>query len=352
MASPVVNRTPARGLQDLADDYKRKMGRTPAQGVSAPPGTPAPRPAAPVAQGVSAPPLAPKPPTAPVHGASAPPLAPNAPGVPVAPGAPAAAPAPAPVSVTPTPAPGAAAPGAPLTNTAPLDPSLVANANAYRDRIGVSEGRESAPDQRLTDLYNQYKDRMSTDTTKRAIGRATLANADAATGQKQAYQEAMAARGITGTGAGADVSGRIDEAARRRSASAAADISLGREGQLDALTLGGLGIAGAQSSLDLARAGQTNSLYGGAAGAYAAPLQQNLAERGFNLDQYRTQAQIDLQRQQEERARQQQQEDAYRNALSAIPAAGVAAPFGGAYAPSHGSVGAVGVRGALGRNWN
>jgi len=220
-------------------------------------------------------------------------------------------------------------PGAPLVNTAPMNPDLQELANDYKSRLAQSRGGENAADPRLTDQYNQYQSRLNSDTTHRAIGRATLANADMAAGQKQAYAEAAAAKGISGTGAGADVSGRIDEAARRRSAGAAADISLGREGQLDALTLGGLGIAGAQSQLNLARAGQTNALYGNAVGVVGAPAQQNLAERSFNLQQYQTQAQIDLARQAQEQARQAQQEQAYRNALTAIPSSGVTAPFNG-----------------------
>lgn len=246
----------------------------------------------------------------------------------------AVAPAPTPVAspVTPTPAPAAAPSGAPagsLVNTAPVNQGLQDLANDYKDRITQSRGTESTADPRLTSLYDQYQSRLGADPTKRAIGRATLANADMATGQKQAYQEALAAQGKSGTGAGADVSGRFDEAARRRSSGAAADISLGREGQLDALTLGGLGIAGAQSQLNLARSGQTNSLLGGGVSVIGAPGAANLAERGFNLQQYTQQGQLDLQRAQEERARQAQQEQAYRNALSAIPTSGVSAPFGG-----------------------
>lgn len=214
----------------------------------------------------------------------------------------------------------------PLVNTAPVNQDLQEVANDYKKRYKQSQATENAEDPRLTQQYNQYQSRLGADVTKRAIGRATLANADVATGQKQAYQEAAAARGVSGTGAAADVSGRFDEAARRRSAGAAADISLGREGQLDALTLGGLGIAGAQSNLNLARAGATNSLYGNAANTVGAPSAQNLAERGFNLQQYSTQAQIDLQRQQAEQARQAQQEQAYRNALQTVQSTSVAPP--------------------------
>jgi len=240
---------------------------------------------------------------------------------------------------------------APLVNTAPKDPGLVELGEDYKKRLKQAQGGESAEDPRLTQQYNQYQSRLSSDTTNRAIGRATLANADIAAGQKANYAEQASARGLSDTGAASDVADRANEAARRRSAGAAADISLGREGQLDALTLGGLGIAGAQSNLNLARSGQTNALYGGGASAIGAAGQQNLAERGFNLQQYKTQADIDLARQQEERARQAQQEQAYRNALTAIPSSGVSVPFmssggggggyggGGYYAGGGGSYG-------------
>lgn len=226
----------------------------------------------------------------------------------------------------------------PLVNTAPINPDLKELGDDYKKRLKASAGTENQADSRLTDQYNQYQSRLGADTTKRAIGRATLANADVATGQKMQAAERAASMGQTGTGAAADVASRADEAARNRSARSAADISLGREGQLDALTLGGLGIAGAQSNLNLARAGQTNSLYGGAASAIGAAGQQNLAERGLGLNQYQTQAQIDLARQQAEQARVAQQEQAYRAALTAIPSSGVSAPFPGANGNGGGGV--------------
>lgn len=222
---------------------------------------------------------------------------------------------------------------APLTNTAPVDPNLIELRDDYKKRIKQQQSSESTPDQRLNTLYDQYQQRLGADNTKQAIGRASLSIADAASGQKANLAEAAAARGITGTGVASDLGGRIDEAARRRQAGAATDITLQRENAKDALVLGGLGIAGAQSNLNLARAAQTNALLNGATGAALAPLQQNLAERQFGLNQYSTQAQVDLARQAEERARQAQQEQAYRNAIASIPTPGVSVPFVGGTAP-------------------
>jgi hypothetical protein len=215
-----------------------------------------------------------------------------------------------------TPAP---APAAPLVNTAPVNPDLKEVADNYKARIQQSQAAEKTQDPRLTDLYNKYNQRLSTDTTNRAIGRASLSIADQASGGQAVGAEAAAARGVSGTGVSADINARSQEAAQRRQAGAAADISLQRERDLDQLTLGGLGIAGAQGQMNLAQQGQTNSLYAGAPNVVGAPAQQNLQERNLNLNQYQTQANIDLQRQQAEQQRKQQEEEAWRNALSAVP---------------------------------
>lgn len=110
----------------------------------------------------------------------------------------------------------------------------------------------------LDEQYAAYKKRLSTDTTGRAIDRATGSIADAAAGRKAGQATQLARRGVLGTGVGDQESGKIDAAAQRAQAGASADISLGRERQLDALVLGGQGIAGApgQYALDRERVGQ------------------------------------------------------------------------------------------------
>lgn len=215
---------------------------------------------------------------------------------------------------------------APFVNNAPMNPDLNELKDDYKARIRQSQGRESAEDPRLTNLYNQYQQRMSADTTNRAIGRASLAIADQASGASATGAEGQVARGVAGSGVGADMGQRQKEAAQRRQAGAAADISLAREKDLDALTLGGLGIASAQGNLDLARAGQTNSLYQGAVGVIGAPAAQNLNERQFGLNQYQTQANIDLQRQQMEEQRRRAEEESWRNAVQSLPSGDYAPP--------------------------
>jgi len=110
----------------------------------------------------------------------------------------------------------------------------------------------------LDEQYARYKERLSSDTTGRAIDRATGSIADAAAGRKAGQATQLARRGVLGTGVGDQESGKIDAAAQRAQAGAAADISLGRERQLDALVLGGSAIAGApgQYALDRERVGQ------------------------------------------------------------------------------------------------
>ena len=110
----------------------------------------------------------------------------------------------------------------------------------------------------LDEQYAAYKKRLSSDTTGRAIDRATGSIADAAAAQKSAQATQLARRGVLGSGVGDQESGRIDAAAQRAQAGASADISLGRERDLDALVLGGQGIAAApgQYALDRERVGQ------------------------------------------------------------------------------------------------
>jgi len=98
--------------------------------------------------------------------------------------------------------------------------------------------------------------RLSADTTGRAIDRAGSAISDAAAGAKAGRATDLARRGVAGVGVGDQVTGQIDQAAARAKAGASADISLGRERDLDALTLAGQGIMAAPGEMDFRREGQ------------------------------------------------------------------------------------------------
>lgn len=89
----------------------------------------------------------------------------------------------------------------------------------------------NATDQNLQDQISLYKERMGEGPTTRAIERASSTVRDFAAGQAH---NAMTRGAATGRGQGFGATG-IAESAQRAQAGAAANISLGREGQLDQL---------------------------------------------------------------------------------------------------------------------
>src|SRR5947207_5449668 len=97
------------------------------------------------------------------------------------------------------------------------------------------------------------------------MGRASSSIADAAAGRKAGMATTLAERGVT-QGVGDQETGKVDAAAARQQAGAAADISLGRERDLDALTLGGQGIMSAPGSDEFRREQATNAGYTSALG--------------------------------------------------------------------------------------
>lgn len=139
-------------------------------------------------------------------------------------------------------------------------------------------------------LQDKFKDRFNQDNTKRAIDRSNLGIADSAALMAADQQGGLARRGATGTGtADTFLNKRVFQPAQQQAAKAAADISMGRERDLDQLTLGGLPIMRAQDDI-------------------------NLANRGLGIQQLGVQQQgilgqqgIDLQRQQLEQQRKDQE---------------------------------------------
>jgi hypothetical protein len=124
-----------------------------------------------------------------------------------------------------------------------LSPAMQAFQRQQQEQI--DRLKAAGPDPNLQTQVNRLGERLSTDTTGRAIDRATSSIADAAAAQKAGAKTEAARRGTLGTGLGDQATGGIDEAAKRLKAGAAADISLGREKDLDALVLGGQGIMSA-----------------------------------------------------------------------------------------------------------
>lgn len=126
-------------------------------------------------------------------------------------------------------------------------------------------------DPQLAELYQMWKGRMGADTTKRAQDRSTASIMDAAAlGAADLRGGNLARRGLVGSGAGDTfLQKRVFAPAQREAAGKAADIALGRERDLDAMVMGGLGIAGAQGNANRADR--------------ALALQQYLGEQGNAL---------------------------------------------------------------------
>lgn len=180
-------------------------------------------------------------------------------------------------------APGPATPPPPLTNTAQTNPAM----QAWLDRTAAAHSAAAAagPDPRLEEQVGNLRERMSSDTTERAIQRAQLANQTAAAGQKRGLSRMLSRNGITG-GAEAKLGMRIDDAAARRSAAQAADITQGAESRLDNLTLAGQSIMSAPAQYRLQQQGIANGLLGLGASTAGNVAQQNLAQQGLGLNQW------------------------------------------------------------------
>lgn len=126
------------------------------------------------------------------------------------------------------PAPRPAAAAAPSTNTTQISPYLKEQMDRYRQRFSV-------------------------DNTNRAIGRATTGAMDAAALAAADLKGNLSSRGLVGSeGGNAFLQKRVYGPAQRQAAGAAADIALGNENRLDALTLGGTGLMRAPDDIALA----------------------------------------------------------------------------------------------------
>lgn len=106
----------------------------------------------------------------------------------------------------------------------------------------------------LQSQIDRYESRFDVDNTKRAIDKSTLGVMDAAAlGARDLGAANAARRGISGTGTSAAfLAKRFYEPAQRQAASNAADIAMGRERELDALTLGGTSLMRSPDDISLA----------------------------------------------------------------------------------------------------
>lgn len=194
-----------------------------------------------------------------------------------------------------------------MTNTVTYDPAQREFMEKMHQRIDQSTQREGQPDQYQQESINNLRGRMSADTTQRATDVTNQRVNDAAAGSQKALTADMARRGIRGdSGVAADLSSRITEQAQRQKAGNAAQIQLGREGQLDALALGGNAALQAPSQRNLQQQNLTNNLIGNQGQAMNQNTQNQLGSQRLGLEQYQTSQQGALAQQQMQMQAQQQ----------------------------------------------
>lgn len=189
-------------------------------------------------------------------------------------------PAPAPTAV---PAPVPAEGGGGRITAPPLQPPPGAGG-------GMTNTAQASPG--LSYLTEKYKERLGAEPTERAVNMASSQARDVASGLAKEMEADFARRGILGTGAASqELQKRVYDPLQRQIAGQSAQIALGREGDLDRMVLGGVGLMQAPEQLALAQQGLG--------------LQQWQAQAGHQLASQQAQAQQELARQQ--MAMQQQQ---------------------------------------------
>jgi hypothetical protein len=189
------------------------------------------------------------------------------------------------------PAPGATssapAAGAPpqLTNTAEMNPEmrewLAKTAAAHTAAAGAA----GQADPLLAEQVGNLRSRMGADTTARATAKAEARIRAQAAGQKKALASRLGRIDAPASSI-AKLQGGIDEAARRSAAGATADIQLGRERDLDNLTLGGQGIMSAPAQYALQKQSIANGLLGMGVGAAGNAAQLGLQQQGLGLNMW------------------------------------------------------------------
>ena len=177
-----------------------------------------------------------------------------------------------------------------MTNVASPSPQLQQASAQYQARLGqLQQPRGTDPNQQF--LIDAVKKRMGTDNTDALIDREQFRIADAAAARQAGLTNES---GRMGAGAGGRDANRIQSAASRAQAAAADNIRLGREAQMDALTLGARGIFNDPAQMELAREGNLNQMT--LAGLPYANAQANLglAQQGLGLQQWNAQANYGL----------------------------------------------------------
>lgn len=150
---------------------------------------------------------------------------------------------------------------------------------------GTHNSVETNPD--LNWLSQKYKERFGSDTTERAISRATAGIADEAALLGADARSNLAQRGALGSGVGAAfLKKRVTDPALRASAGAASDIALKGEQRLDSLAAGGAGVLGAPAQLALGQQQLAQQQYQTDASVAAQQAQLQMEAQRQQLQQY------------------------------------------------------------------
>jgi hypothetical protein len=173
-----------------------------------------------------------------------------------------------------------------LTLEAKPSPEMQEATRRFEEQADWLRRQAETTDANLQEQIRLYRERMGEGPTTRAIERASSAIRDFAAGQAA---EAMQGASAAGRSAGFGGAG-ISDAAKRAQAGAAADISLGREAQLDQLLATGTPIMAAPGQRELAYAGLGSQFYGLAPYGEAAGL--GLAEKELGLRAYQVPRQL------------------------------------------------------------
>lgn len=198
-------------------------------------------------------------------------------------------------------------------------------------RYGQLASQEGQTNPYLLQQIQNYQQRLSADPTQQAIDLASQNVRNQADASRSTLTGDLASRGIMpGSGVAAQLNSQIDRQAQQANANTAAQIALGRQGQLDQLVLGGQSIMAAPAQQALQQQGLTNQtlpiLSGlaqstaqnqlgnigaanqaiGLSGQLAGNVAQNqLGQQQVNLGQYQTDANVQLQQQQMQMAQAQ-----------------------------------------------
>lgn len=176
-----------------------------------------------------------------------------------------------------------------LTNASANNAGVDAAVGALAQRTQQLQGRETAVDPNLQTQIGRLGERLSTDTTQRAMDRAGSGARDAAAGINRTKDYELSRRGVAGGGAEGGARTMISDAATRAAAKASADIQSGELARRDALVLGGQGIMAAPGQQQLQREGNVNALTTAGVGAAAVPADLALKQQGLGIQQYTAQ---------------------------------------------------------------